>query len=92
MADIGSVTAGGTFVMDTGAIGAIAKGDPGLMAAVDAAAAGVAAGAGPKAKVEYYTTDRHVAGVVVPAIEQAKHGRLTKALGINGGRLDHAAD
>lgn len=72
------------FVLDTAVVSQIMKTDPGLIAAVDAAAVQVLPDAGPNAKVHYYTTDRHVAGITVPAIDQAKHGHLTKALGING--------
>lgn len=84
MATIGSSDTAGTFTLDTAVIGQILKTDPGLIAAVNAAAAQVLLDAGPHAKIHYYTTDRHVAGITVPAIDQAKHGHLTKALGKNG--------
>jgi hypothetical protein len=83
---------GGKFVLDTKVIGDIAKHDPALSAAVDAAARSVLKDAGPNARIHTYTTDRHVAGITVPAIDQAKHGRLTKAVGINAGSVDHGGD
>lgn len=33
----------------------------------------------PEARIAEYTTDRNVAGVVVPADSQAKHGSATRA-------------
>lgn len=39
----------------------------------------VAAGAGPDAEFDTYTTDRAAASVSVPAEQQAKDGRLTRA-------------
>lgn len=75
--------------MDTKVVGLIMKTDPALIAAVDAAARSVLKDAGPNARIHDYTTDRHVAGITVPAIDQAKHGRLTKAVGINAGKVDH---
>lgn len=84
MATIGNGGVDAAFTLDTAVIGQIMKTDPGLIAAVDAAAAQVLPDAGPNAQLHYYTTDRHVAGISVPAIDQAKHGHLTKALGING--------
>lgn len=80
---------GGKFVMDTAVIGLIMKSDPGLIAAVDAVAESVLKDAGPNAHLHRYTTDRHVAGIMVPAIDQAKDGKLTKAVGINAGKVDH---
>lgn len=70
------------FVLDHGVVGGIMKSDPGLCAAVDAAAGSVGRNAGAGASIHYYTTDRHVAGIVVPAIDQAKHGKLTRAAGL----------
>lgn len=87
MAIIGSSDTAGKFTLDKAAVGDIMKHDPGLIAAIDAAAAQLLPDAGPNATIDYYTTDRHVAGITVPAIDQAKHGHLTKALGINGKRL-----
>lgn len=75
------------FVLDTGVVGQIAKSDPGLVAAVDAAAASVLGNAGKGAKIHYYTTDRHVAGITVPAINQARDGQLTKAAGISAAEV-----
>lgn len=92
MATIGSTDGAGTFTLDTAVIGQIMKTDPGLIAAVDAAAAQVLPDAGPNAEVHYYTTDRHVAGITVPAIDQAKHGRLTKAAAVNGVPINHGRD
>lgn len=46
---------------------------------VNALARQVAAGAGPDAEVEEYTTDRAAAAVRVPAEQQAKDGVLTRA-------------
>lgn len=85
---IGSTDGGGKFVLDKAVVGDIMKHDPGLIAAVDAAAKPIARDAGPTARLHTYTTDRHVAGITVPAIDQAKHGRLTKAVGINAGTVD----
>ena len=33
----------------------------------------------PEARLEVYTTDREVVGIVIPADTQAKHGTLTRA-------------
>lgn len=81
---IGGVSVQGKFVLDKAVVGQIMKHDPGLAAAVDAAAAKVLPDAGPNATLHYYTTDRHVAGITVPAIDQAAHGHITKAMGIHG--------
>lgn len=78
----------GKFVMDKAVMGQILKADPLVMAQVDRAAEAVRHEAGPGATVEHYTTDRHVAGIVVRAIDQAKHGALTKAMGITGARME----
>lgn len=77
------------FVLNNATVAAIAKSDPGLIAAVNAAAQKVRAAAASKHRVtvDYYTTDRHVAGVVCRAIDQVKHGALTRAVGRVGGRL-----
>lgn len=78
----------GTFKLNHATIARIAKYDHGLAAAVDAAAEAVRAEVqGARAHVAHYTTDRHVAGVLVNAVDQAKHGALTRALGSLGGRL-----
>lgn len=53
-------------------------------AAVKAAAREVSAAAGPDAEVEEYTTDRAAAAVSVPAEQQAKDGRLTRAASAAG--------
>lgn len=71
------------FVLDTAVVGQIMKSDPGLTAAVDAAAATVHTNAGVGASIHYYTTDRHVAGITVEAADQALHGKLTRAAGIS---------
>lgn len=47
--------------------------------AVNAKARQVAAGAGPDAEMNTYTTDRAAASVSVPAEQQAKDGVLTRA-------------
>jgi hypothetical protein len=81
--------AGAKFKLDKAAVGQFAKTDPGLIAAVDKLAEQIRRevklprGERP-AFIAHYTTDRHVAGIVVKAIHQAKHGALTKAAGIVG--------
>jgi hypothetical protein len=80
------------FVLDHAVIGQIAKFDPGLMAAVDAAAESVHSNAGVGASIHHYTTDRHVAGITVPAIDQAKHGKLTRAAGITAAEISQNND
>lgn len=75
------------FVLDTAVVGQIMKSDPGLCAAVDAAAEPIRRNAGVGASIHYYTTDRHVAGITVPAIEQAKNGKLTRAAGISAAEV-----
>lgn len=75
------------FVLDTAVVGQIMKSDPGLTAAVDAAAASVLGNAGAGAKIHYYTTDRHVAGISVPAINQARDGQLTRAAGASAAEV-----
>lgn len=82
------MTQPGKFVMDKKVMGTFLKSDQLLAAQVDHAAEAVKKEAGPGATVEHYTTDRHVAGIVVRAIDQAKHGALTKAMGITGARLE----
>lgn len=90
--DVPGSIAGSKFVLDKAAIGVFAKTDPGLIAAVDALAEKIRhevklpRGARP-AFIAHYTTDRHVAGIVVRSIHQAKHGALTKAAGIVGGQV-----
>ena len=64
-------------------ISQILKNDPGLQAAVKAAAEKVAAQI-PGARIDEYTTDRYVAGVVVPAVDQARDGVATRAAGQAG--------
>jgi hypothetical protein len=75
------------FVLDHAAIGQIMKSDPGLVAAVDAAAESVHRNAGIGASIHHYTTDRHVAGITVAAENQAKNGQLTRAAGISGAEV-----
>lgn len=75
------------FVLDTGVVGQIMKSDPGLVAAVDAAAESILKNAGAGAKIHHYTTDRHVAGITVEKIEQAKNGKLTRAAGISAAEV-----
>ena len=53
-------------------------------AAVNDATRRVGATAGPDAEVEEYTTDRAAASVSVPAEQQAKDGRLTRAAAAAG--------
>lgn len=53
-------------------------------ASVNAAAAEVAAQAGPDAEVDRYTTDRAAAAVSVPADQQAADGVLTRAAAAAG--------
>lgn len=78
----------GTFKLNKRTIASIAKYDPDLKAAVDAAAEAVRAQVqGSRAHVAHYTTDRHVAGILVTKLAQVKHGALTRALGALGGRL-----
>lgn len=52
--------------------------------AVNAKAREVAAAAGPGAEFDSYTTDRAAASVSVPAEQQAKDGRLTRAAAAAG--------
>lgn len=77
----------GKFVLDTAVVGQIAKSDPGVVAAVDAAAATVHTNAGVGASIHYYTTDRHVAGITVEKADQAIHGKLTRAAGISAAEV-----
>ena len=51
---------------------------------IHALAQQVAAAAGEGVEVNFYTTDRAVAAVGVPAARQAKHGALTKAASAAG--------
>lgn len=51
---------------------------------INAMARQVAAAAGDDAEVEEYTTDRAAAVVRVPAAQQAKDGRLTRAASAAG--------
>lgn len=71
------------FVANRAGIGAILKADPGIVAAVSAAAEAMAA-QDPKLGTDSYTTDRFVAAVVVDGESQAKHGTATKAAGALG--------
>lgn len=73
------------FKRDSKVIAQILKHDPGLLAALRAAAEGIAKDAG--GEVVEYVTDRAVFGVKVPAHEQAIHGSVTKAVGARGGTL-----
>jgi hypothetical protein len=57
---------------------------PEFAALVNDAAIRAAAGAGPNAKVETYTTDREAAAVVVPAEDQAIGGALTRGAAAAG--------
>jgi hypothetical protein len=67
------------FVLNKGTVAMIAKRDPALAKAVDAVADEVRARSGPTATVDTYTTDRHVAGVVVTSVAQARTGAATRA-------------
>lgn len=62
------------------------KNDEGGKAKIREVAERIRAQAGPEARVEEYTTDRAVAGVVVPADAQAKHGAATRAANAVVGR------
>lgn len=73
------MAAKGKFVMDRRVVGQIAKTDGALAAAVVDAASEVAGEIGPGATIDTYTTDRKVAGVVVPAHRQARDGVATRA-------------
>lgn len=69
----------GKFKLNRKTVAHIAKKDPGLAESVDDVAEKVAKKAGPSATVDRYTTDRHVGGVVVPAVDQARDGKATRA-------------
>ena len=69
----------GKFNLNKGTVAMIAKRDPLLAHAVDEAADEVRARSGPTATVDTYTTDRHVAGVVVTSAAQARDGAATRA-------------
>ncbi|OCB44747.1 hypothetical protein A5721_18935 [Mycobacterium vulneris] len=69
----------GKFKLNRRTVRMIAREDPKLTEAVDDVADEVARRAGPSATVDHYTTDRHVGGVVVPAVDQARNGTLTRA-------------
>lgn len=71
------------FVANRAGIGVILKTDPGIVAAVTAAAEQMAA-QDPTLALDTYTTDRFVAAVVVDGESQAKHGTATKAAGAAG--------
>jgi hypothetical protein len=81
----------GKFKLNRATVGQIMKTDPALAAAVDGVAADLRGDAGPNATVDTYTTDRHVAGIVVRAIDQARNGALSRAVGRRGGRIDGRA-
>lgn len=70
------------FVRNPKTIAKILKTDPGLNAAVRAAADRVASDAG--GEVVEYETDRFVAGVKVDADRQARDGVATRAAGAAG--------
>jgi hypothetical protein len=70
------------FHRDAGAIGAILKSDPGVIAAVDAGAAAILAQIGATEDAHLsagYITDRYVRSVKVAKDSQAKHGTGTRA-------------
>lgn len=68
------------FKRNAKVIGGILLNDPGGQAAVKAAAEKILAQTDhPDAFIQEYQTDRFVAGVVVPADSQAKHGTATRA-------------
>lgn len=62
----------------------ILKNDPGLKAAVRAAAEKVAGNVGSEAVIVEFETDRYVAGVQVGAVSQARDGVATRAAGASG--------
>lgn len=76
-----------TFKLNRKTVANIAKNDPKLAAAVDDTADDLKSDSGPNATVDHYTTDRHVAGISVPRLDQARDGRLTRAVGRRGGRV-----
>jgi hypothetical protein len=69
----------GKFKLNRRTVRMIAREDPKLTDAVDDVADEVARRVGPSATVDHYTTDRHVGGVVVPAVDQARDGAATRA-------------
>lgn len=71
------------FVANRAGIGLILQNDPGIIAAVTAAAEEMAA-QDQRLAVDVYTTDRFVAAIVVDGESQAKHGSATKAAGAVG--------
>lgn len=79
--------AGGKFVLNKATVRWAANNDRGIVGGVDAIGEKLHAEAGPKSYLDFYNTDRHVAGVTARSIDQAKHGILTKAAGILGRRV-----
>lgn len=73
------------FKRDYKVVSQILRSDPGLLAALKAAAEEIAKDAG--GEVVEYETDRAVFGVQVEAHEQAINGSLTKAVGKRGKTL-----
>lgn len=69
----------GKFKLNRKTVRHIARSDGGLKDALHDAAERTADNAGPNATIETYTTDRMVAGIVVPADEQARDGVATRA-------------
>lgn len=68
------------FKRNSRVVAGILHNDPGGKAAVKAAAERVLAATNdPEAFITEYDTDRYVAGVVVGADKQAKHGTATRA-------------
>lgn len=73
------------FNRDAKVIGDILKNDPGVQAAILAAAQSIAQETG--GTLDVFTTDRYVVSVNVPGERQARDGVLTKAVGSRGGTL-----
>lgn len=74
------------FRLNRKVVGQMLKSAP-VAAETVAAADKIKGRAGDNATIDEYTTDRAVAGIVVPAIDQARDGKLTKAVGSLGGNI-----
>jgi hypothetical protein len=72
-------TSRGTFKLNRRTVRTIMREDNGLKAALHDAAEETREGAGPNATIDEYRTDRMVAGIIVPADEQARDGVATRA-------------
>lgn len=69
----------GKFKLNRRTVRTIMREDNGLEAALEDAAEETLSEAGPNATIDKYRTDRMVAGIVVPADEQARDGTATRA-------------